>query len=175
MKKILLLAVMFLSATVYSQNTVEKTLNAVSNIVDSLQKDVKDGVAFVDTSSLYKTIYNDVKTGLTGLASGLKVGVEHVYAVLVKQQVVKSIAELVAWFLIPLLLTVLAIYIAFKFKWFSENVLDNTEGFSAFGGVVLIAIPLLICVLGPSWQTIITGFVNPEYGAIQDIMNFIKK
>lgn len=94
MKHLLLIAIItmfgFSTADATSVSDVGKAVVAVA---DSATTAIGNGVAFVDTSSLYKQIYTDVKYGLAGLADGLKVGVEHVYIVLVKQQVVKSVTD----------------------------------------------------------------------------------
>ena len=55
----------------------------------------KETTTFIDTSSNFKQVYGDIKTGLVGLAAGLKVGVEHIYIILVTQQILNSITWLI--------------------------------------------------------------------------------
>lgn len=64
---------------------------------DTLVSNIKESVleAIPDSSVLtFKEVYSDIKSGLTALGSSLKVGSEHVYEVLVKQQLSNSISEL---------------------------------------------------------------------------------
>lgn len=178
MKKLIIITTLFLSFTTYAQVTpptpLEKTINGVRETIDTLHKDIKDAASVVDTSSVSKMIYKDVKEEIVGLASALKVGAEHVYKVSVKQQIVKAIVELLACFLLPLILSIVLTYLFVK-KWqiFSKVILEESDGLSGlFGGGLLIGLYLLVVFL-PSWTTIITGFVNPEYGAINDIMNWV--
>ena len=54
-------------------------------------------------------MYNDVKSGITALAAGLKVGSEYVYKVLVKQQIIIGLSYLLMY-----LVFVIIFIIAFK-------------------------------------------------------------
>lgn len=111
------------------------------------------------------TIYNDAKEAMKGLGAALKVGSEHVYEILVKQQLVNSIV----YTIILLLGLFMFIYAYNKYK--AENWKEG-PGFSAIPGILGI-----ILFLGglSSIDVIITGFVNPEYGALKEIMELIKK
>jgi len=177
MKKLILIIVSILTITnVFAQSgaiaIVSSAKQAVSETIDSTKKAVSDGTKFVDTSSNFKMIYNDVKSNIAGLASALKVGAEHVYLVLVKQQIVYSIVWLV--------LTILAVFILkylIKFsKWSYENKLSDLDNPGLVVGLVFGWIGYVVYLLTIIFHldTMITGFVNPEYGAIMDIVNFVK-
>ena len=56
----------------------------VTITLDTITVKTEKAITFVDTSSNFKHIYGDIKAGLKRLAAGLKVGVEHVYTVLIK-------------------------------------------------------------------------------------------
>lgn len=128
----------------------------------------------IDTSAGNVTekniIYDGVKDFMMATASSLKVTVSHVYEILVKQQVVKSITYVV-FFVFGLILTWVIYTIIIK--------TDFDDGDNA--GMVLLLI-LLITIdlilfgftLG-NMNMIITGFVNPEMGAIYEIMDYIKE
>lgn len=143
--------------------------NTVSAAIDSATTSVKETVTYVDTSSNFKHVYSDIKAGIAGLAAGLKVGAEHVYTVLVKQQIVYSITWLVFIIILLLLSTVFrkVLYNHAREEWD-----DELFGlFCIFGGTILIiGYIIVLCNL----TTITTGLINPEYGAIKDIINFIK-
>lgn len=143
--------------------------NTVSAAVDSATASAKKAAAYVDTSSNFKHLYGDVRAGVMGLASGLKVGAEHVYGVLVKQQIVYSIT----WLIIIIMLIIFTkifqkVYLHAKREWDDEVAFFF---FTALSGLGLVAGYIIVAC---NLTSIITGFVNPEYGAIQDIINFIK-
>ena len=125
----------------------------VSDVIDTVKAEIESGVGYVDTSSTFKQVYSDVKQGLVGLAAGLKVGVEHVYKVLVKQQVVLAISWLL--YLISLIPIGFILYKGgVKIYAYCDD--DNPMGLFHM-------------------DIIVTGFVNPEYGAIKEIINLISR
>jgi hypothetical protein len=177
MKKLILIIVSILTITnVFAQSGTMTIVNsakqAVNETIDSTKKAVSDGTKFVDTSSNFKMIYNDVKSNIAGLASALKVGAEHVYLVLVKQQIVYSIV----WLILTILSVFILKYIIKITKWAYETKVNEADNFGIILGIVFgwlgSIIYLLIVIF--HLDTMITGFVNPEYGAIMDIVNFVK-
>lgn len=168
----------------------EKVTTAVSNAVDSGKAAVKTAVSVIDTSSNFRRIYNDMSSGIMGLAQSLKVGAIHVYTVMVKQQLVNAIADL----LFVLILFGLSYYLYklcrstytshLKLCGWKEGERGNNHDLDDTAkGIMSIIIAVLACltlitaiiVFGNSYHTIIMGFVNPEYGAMQDILNFVRK
>ena len=131
-------------------------------------------VAVNDTTALtFNKVYEDVKEGIQGLAVALKAPAEHVYKVVVRQQTINSISYLLAC-----LILILPI---FTFNWWNSAIKSAIEkGDDETGwlmGIILLCIlPALVggIVLAVAMPDIITGFINPEYGAIRDVMNFIK-
>lgn len=161
------------------------TMMTFSLFADTTKQAIPDS-----TKITMGTIYNDAKEAMKGLGAALKVGSEHVYQVLVKQQAVKSIGESI----LILFLLILAI-VGFKITkstykahlilsgWkegdgaYSIDINDSSKGVASvflgiFTGIIIIAfiITFLSC-----YNSIVTGFVNPEYGALKEIMEFIKK
>ena len=150
MKKLFFILFMFVSFAV----------NAESNVVSN------------DSTALtLNKVYEDVKEGIQGLAVALKAPAEHVYEIVIKQQVVKSVSYLTTWLILLLPL--------FTINWWLKKIRNSTyaneDGWIA-GLVFLGLIPVCISIIGLAVTSseIITGFVNPEYGAIKDIMSFIK-
>jgi hypothetical protein len=93
MKKLILLFVILLSLTINAENSFDKTVNKTGNGV---------GKIYTDSKSAISTVYSDLKStapqiakGVNEMAKGLKVGAESVWKVLVKQQLVWSIAFLI--------------------------------------------------------------------------------
>jgi hypothetical protein len=167
-----LLSIIFLFVISFTNAQVlDSVASKAKQVVTTTGEAVKDGVTVIDTSSNFKHIYTDIKTGVTALAQGLKVGVEHVYMVLVKQQIVKAIVWVLIGF-IPLI-----IFLIFgKAMWnWADRRYNESDGFSVF-----IAIVFYLFTIVPSFflmfniDTVVTGFVNPEYGAIQQIISIVK-
>lgn len=136
---------------------------------DSLKvKDLADS-----TQLTFSKVYSDVKAGLVGLGSALKVGSEHVYRVLVKQQIVKSVTWLLTMIVFFL---ILAKGISWCKRCYKDDDIDFDNSPGPWIGAIITAIVGVIgfissvCYL----DVIVTGFVNPEYGAIKDIFEFIK-
>lgn len=125
------------------------------------------------TKVTWSQVYQDFKGALSGAADALKTGSEHVYEILVRQQYVQSISLLMV-----ILLGVTASYFAFKFV-NRQSIKDGLEDvepgavFAVLGVVGLIGGTLVFAAVHAT--KIVTGFVNPEYGAIQDLMEFIKR
>lgn len=172
MKKLLLIVLTLITFNSYSNELLDKAKEISTEIVDSAKQAVKETTTFVDTSSNFKMLYSDLKTGLSALAESLKVGAEHVYIILVKQQVVNSITWLIVG-VIPLLIFI--IFSKSMFNWAYKNN-GESEGFSWFVFVIFLLatiIPGILTLINA--QEIVMGFINPEYGAIMDIINFVKK
>ncbi len=151
MKKIILLTMAILS------------INSVTASVDSTLKSI-------DTASVTNKIYNDVKSGIVGLASGLKVGAEHVYEILVKQQIVNSgIYCTLLFFGLILIYNYLKRYNTEKW---TESGDPTFLGIIRFFQLILGAILFIISIF--NIDVILTGIINPEYGAIKEILTFIK-
>lgn len=152
----------------------------LSQMVDStkalaieIKNETVSTVNQLDTSSTFKQMWGDVKQGLVVLASNLKVGTEHVYYVLVKQQIVKAITYLIIaiigfWMLMSFMN---------KFKsderWATSNGKD-IEGIGVLRVVQLLISAVLLFIAIMHVDTVVTGFVNPEYGAIENIIDIVK-
>lgn len=124
--------------------------------------------------SLPHVIYKDVKDVVKSLAETLKVGTEHVYGVLIKQQIVNSVTYIILLFIGAFLLS-----FAFKqFQLIEINSYGDLEDKSiprliyAIAGVIIGGITFIfpLCNL----DVIVTGFINPEYGAIKTIIEMLK-
>lgn len=133
-------------------------------------------------------VYVDfVKTNLEPLAEHLKVSVEWLWNILVNQVRVEAIVYLAIIILLTIKASVL-LFIAFKsmkkakfgkgsYSWVSENDrYTNTHGYitywcGAIGAILMVVATITTVSLMPK---IVTGLVNPEYGAIERIIQFSK-
>lgn len=123
----------------------------------------------VDTVPLTaKQVYSDVKTGFSKLVSTLEGPAKHTYEVYVTQYKTQGI-------LLSMLMTVGLIvgiisffYAAKRSKWEEANKFAAVQ---IFGGILTVA---LLIGLFSSGYTYFLQMFNPEYYAIQEIINTIK-
>lgn len=181
MKKYLILVLIAIGTAFGSQatetnkivNQVETAVQSASDAADSLTVSVKQTAAKVDTSRLYKSIYQDMKTGLQAMAESLKVGAEHVYKVMVMQQVVKAVHRL-SLGILGIILLILFYLSARGVNFDSRN--DSVNSVPLL--ITAIGTGVIGCVLFISTlfqiDVIVMGLVNPEYGAILDIIGVVK-
>jgi hypothetical protein len=173
MKKLLILLTMVIGINFNSKSAniggiVDSASVYITQVKDSVVQTVKE----VDTSSTFRTMYSDFKQGIVALASSLKVGAEHVYGVLVKQQIVKAIT----WLFLSIIGFLLLISWIKVYKKDDED-WGNNQGPSGIGIIRGIQIVVALLILGLSLfriDTITTGLINPEYGAIEDVIEMVK-
>ncbi len=158
---------------------MKKVIFALTFVCLTLVTYSQDVNPIADSSKVtFTKVYNDVKSGINGLASALKVGATHVYSVLVKQQVVYAISYLI---LIIFLLISSVICITIFVRNYNREKRKNEnmyigEEFS-LGGMLAISIILTIFTIlsiAFNMSDIIMGLYNPEYGAIKDILDFVR-
>jgi len=182
MKKLIFIALLSFTSLIGYSNQLNDTLP--SKIPENVLKTVSDS-----STLTFKEVYSDVKEGLKGLAGALKVGTEHVYEILVKQQTIDAYLFLII--LIPsLLLLIFSIIKLLNLGWrdntYYESNWKDYGGYKAFLKtqysskntifIILTICSFILTLVGISnLDTIISGLLNPEYGAIKDIMNFINK
>ncbi len=181
MKKIILMLLMIATTSATwaqkEQSTLSDVTKKAGELYDSSKSIIKNGAAAIgnglheiDTSSLSKSMYHDFKNGITAMAETLKVGAEHVYKVLCMQQVVNSITWLV---IVLALIGIPACYFKKMRTWAKEN--DDEFCWAAW--VISTIIPIIIgsIMFICTANTIIGGFINPEYGAMKDIVDMASK
>jgi membrane-associated protease RseP (regulator of RpoE activity) len=170
MKKVILFLMMVLtSSLVFSQSKVDSALGKLPDEVKSVANSLTS-----DTAKLtFARVYGDVKAGIIGLASALKVGAEHVYMVIVKQQVVNAITNL----LIILVLFILCLRLwsihSSAVKKYGNQWEDYASAVMPLVATIVLGVLAIIIFIIDS-NDIVMGFVNPEYGAMKDILEFVK-
>ena len=175
MKKILI----FIICAIFSIGAFSKE-NKVVNGVETVYDDTKGTIETVynDTKSVVTTIYDDmkgvaseiypdVKNALSEIARGLGIGVEYTWTVLVKQYVVIAIAELIK------LILILALIIC-GIVWLWKVVKNNTSiTWKGIPGALMLIVGLWM-MDSIDFIEIIQGLVNPDFGAINYVLQFIK-
>lgn len=196
MKKIILMFVaMIIAIASFSQkNGAQTPAQQTGAVIDTLAAKGgkiinvgKNAIAYVDTSSNFKSMYSDVKQGVIALAAGINETAETIFVALVKKQVAHSCAYLVCFIL------------AFVFLWLSysnfarveyEDLLHadeqkegqkkravtyETSRFNNFGTGFLIACLLCTAITLFTIKSMFAGFISPEAGAIQDVVDMVSE
>ena len=137
--------------------------------ITEIYTDTKSAVTTIygDMKGVATEIYPDVKNAITEIARGLGVGAEYVWTVLVKQQVVLGITEL-----LELLLILCLIIAGIVWLW---KIIKKNEAITwkVLPGVFLILFGTLM--FGEiDFVIIIQGLINPDFGAINYVLDFIK-
>lgn len=179
MKRILMLGmiVLFCSISSAQNKVVDSLAKAAIHGSSTVYTDAKDGVATIydDVKSLYKDDVKDlakwsVNKADTVLSNGLRIlgrGASHTYDILKYQQLVKSFHHLFYW-LIGISLTILV------FKKVKQYLADPKESTGVYL-IVVIAVSICMDVYNALYfNEMLTGFLNPEYGALKEIIDTIK-
>ena len=177
MKKIIIFVLgMLVAFSAFAQKT--ESSNFVSAIattysdskaaVDTLYQDGKALVSTIynDTKSLTSTIYPDVKAAIGQIASAIGVAAEYVWIALVKSFVVKGAVEILH------LIFALA-FIILGCILFSKNFKSTQITWKIIPGIIVVIIGLIIAC-NVDYYTMLMGLINPEFGAINYILEFVK-
>lgn len=118
-------------------------------------------------------IYGDIKHYIEELAQSLRVAAEHVYGLLVRQQVISGIVTVVSILLAGVVLVAVFSKLLKRQKEVSEEGYDTTEHEFAivFLGIVLAVVIVVSIIIVPSS---VNQIFNPEYYAIKEIMDVFK-
>lgn len=143
MKKLVLILLLFITFISYGQT---------------------DSTQYVTNSNVEKLVdkYSEkIESAIIALADKLQQPVEHIYKLIIKQQLIKGISSIIVFF-IGLIITTIGVILIFK---------DYDEG-----GTVLTTIGVFILLTGIIWFCVsgVTCLFNPEYAAIKEIIRMIK-
>ena len=187
MKKIFYLLVALFSvilsyaAPANKTKEVTETTSTVANAVSTVHDDVTGTVSTVynDAKALGTTLYEDSKEALTELypevkaavieiAKGIGVAAEHLYVVLVKKYVVDGVVQL-----IPFLVGIFLIIIGWiKLEKYIKN---NTKFMWPVLYPIIVVIVGIITLCNIDYNTMFMGLINPEYGAVNYILEYAKE
>ena len=104
------------------------------------------------------------------LADQFGTTVSHVWEILVKQQMVDSITT-IAMIVAMAIICILSIIVLVRAKKYSDEKNDYDSASVITSGVIAIITGVLLVLIVPfCLDNIVTGFVNPEYGALMDIL-----
>ena len=150
-------------------NSVSTVHDDVKDIVSTVHEDTKSIITtlYGDSKTAAKDLYPDVKSAVIAIGQGIGVAAEHVYNVLVKKYIVEGLVQLIP-FLIGLALLIVGWIKAEKYIKTHEQI----------KWAILYPVFLLIiggiCLLNVDYNTMFMGLINPEFGAINYILDFTK-
>ncbi len=184
MKNLILLVSLSLSTLTFAQTTTPQlpAEAVIENATKTTYTDAKEATVAVysDGKSLVKQIYEDgkslapdIKSAFSSLAQGFNTTVEKLWDILVRQQYVWSIC-----YAAILLITLFAWY---KFgKMFNKTATDRNDlGEMKRINIIYTAALFTLALYGTTSvadniDKMLTGFINPEFGAVRTIVEFIK-
>lgn len=136
--------------------------------IDTLYHDGKALVSTVyeDTKSFTSTIYPDVKAAIGQIASAIGVAAEYVWIALVKSFIVKGCVEI-----LPLIFAI--ILIIFGCITFSRNFKSTQITWKIIPGIIIVIVGFIIAC-NVDYYNMLMGLINPEFGAINYILEFVK-
>lgn len=181
MKKFLILfAMIFAFILCVSTDAYANAGDVLTNSVDSVYH---DGRAAVDTlyhdgKTVVSTVYGDIKEGATGIYPDVKAAVvsigkaigvaaEHVYGVLVKKYFVMGVKRAGIC-----LIGIIAMIIGF-IGWKRATPVGQPITYRVIVPLVFM-ITGLITMCNVNYDDMLMGLINPEYGAINYILEYTK-
>lgn len=171
------IAMMSFAAKPAKAKEASKFVDAVATMHDDtksalgvIHDDVKDvtKTLYGDGKDAIVTLYPEVKGAVIEIAKAIGCAAEHVYMVLVKKFVVDGIVQL-----LPFLLGLILIGIGwFKMsKYFKEH--DKIEWHILYPFALLVVGFIALCCV--NYDVMVMGLVNPEYGALNYILEYSKE
>ena len=169
---VLLITLMFNISYQAKATSMDSLVTGAKQTAVAIKDSAIQSVKEIDTSSTFKAMYSDFKYGITALAASLKVGAEHVYEVLVKQQIVYSII----WTIVLIIgITFISIWL-YRYKDEEEEWTDGDATALGVFRTMQVFLGSILFIIGiMNIDTIITGFINPEYGALKDVIEMVQK
>jgi hypothetical protein len=159
-KLLLMIAIVACSAVTFAQADTPETTKVSTEI-----------------NNVVNNIFDKTTEAVKGIGEALKVPAEHVYTVLVKQQVITSIANTFA-----LLLAFIFAIVAYKVMMYgySKPKPDDYHNRFYYSEALIPAcvFPALFSLVGfiyfvATLSDTLTGYINPEYGAMKEIIKFL--
>lgn len=165
-----------ISITCFGEETkptvVEKVLETSENSISTIYNDTKETVKTVynDSKDLASNLYPEIKEAVVSIAKGIGIAAEHLYGVLVKKYVVVSIG-----LAIKLLVGIILIIFSIRTLYKSRGVI-KLEGYGVIKLLYILAsfIIGLTIIFNVNIEEMLMGIVNPEYGAINYIIEYSK-
>lgn len=180
MKKIFWIFLMMFcfSVSIYAEDTsfgevltqsTEQVYSDARAAIDTVYHDGKAAVKTVygDMKAGTSSLYPDVKKAVVSIANSLGVAAEHVYTVLVKKYVVLGVKEL------GVFIGAIVLLLFGYFGWNKKTKGDTPITYKIIPQALFMI--LGVCMLfNVNYDDMLMGLINPEYGAINYILDFSK-
>ena len=166
-----------------ASNNTKEVVKATSNAVGTAYQDGKSATSTIygDGKDIVKQLYEDSKHlgsklegAISYVAEGLKTTSIKAWEILVKQQLV--------WSYCFLFLTLLSLYSVYRFfnQWKIMNSDLDESGDVKQSHIALTFVLGVVAVVsslasGLHFEQMITGFVNPEFGALRTLFEIIQQ
>lgn len=163
----------FTVTDIYAKGEVANAMSTVyediTGTTSTLYADAKEGVKTVynDSKHLIKDAYPEVKAAVVSIGQSIGCAAEHVYTVLVKKYIVDGFVELI-WMLLSGAL--------FIYGFININAAIKKSEYLTWKLIfpVIYTITGVILLLNVDYQTMLMGLINPEWGAINYILEYTK-
>ena len=173
MKRFILLlsmCLLFICATsVFSVSAADDGGTGVAAAVERVYEDATTGTATVynDAKDIIKTVYPEVKDAIVAIGRGIGVAAEHVYEVLVRKYFVEGVAGLL-WLLLGIAIGL------FGFLRLNKSITrEETISWRTAVNALYIVIGVIVCCQVDFNHTLM-GLINPEWGAINYILEYTR-
>lgn len=141
---------------------VHDVKTATIEVLDSTKQTLNE----INRSEVTNKIYDDVSTAVSAMATSLKTTVDELWGIIVKQQLVYAISSL---------LTLIFLFILLRFFYSKlKAVIDKDSDFQPLWILITLMIMGYSVISYFLVPIVLTGFINPEFGAIKMISEFIK-
>ena len=180
MKKIFWIFLMMfcVSVSIYAEDTTfgevltqstEKVYSDACAVIDTVYHDGKQAIQTVygDMKAGTSSLYPDVKQAVISIANGIGVAAEHVYMVLVKKYVVLGVKEL------GIFIGAIVLLLLGYFGWNKKTKGDVPITYKLIPQALFIFVGLVM-LANVNYDDMLMGLINPEYGAINYILDFSK-
>lgn len=150
---------------------ISATHQDIKDVASTIHDDTKDIISTIygDSKDLAKNLYPEVKSAVVEIAKGIGVAAEHLYMVLVKKYVVEGLVQTIPFIIGFVLLIIGWIKTEKYIKLNSEQI-----RWPILYPLSLIGIGA-ICLCYVDYNTMFMGLINPEFGAINYILDFTKE
>lgn len=167
MKKLIAtLSMLFVFTIAYSipSDTIYKDVKSL------YKEDLKDVIAFTADKAEQGTKYLFTKADsiVNRTYNAVSKGSIHTYEILKTQQLVKSVHHLF-YFLLGILMT----FVLFSRIKIYLKQSDDDNGWTLL--IICCIYAFLLTINTLNFNEMLTGFINPEYGAIKEVIEFIKQ
>lgn len=168
-----MLLLLGLSSCGNRKETVAETIDNLSTVVAQQDTSSVAPLTFVEdsittyTGTLTEILIDKYAYKIVELSKELKVPAKHIYSVIVKQQIINSIAWLFIYFSLSILVF---IFIKLGNAEIKKDKYNNDK--DIFQMLAIVTFIILIGVILFTFHIVVMGLTNPEFGALKTVANF---